>query len=126
VSYSHIHLFSNVLYQRRCVSPRQPGAVSVVQLALLGECGGIQRRALVASVERYFFEKNVVLSAFCLFFRQGWECVHGCIVRIPIRTRTHTPTPWGTQMWAQGSGRDTRRARRIEMDPRAVLIRIQP
>ena len=67
MSYLHIHLFSNVLHRRRRVSPRRPGAVSVVGVALLDECGGIQRRALVASVGHYFFDRRKKCGVVCIF-----------------------------------------------------------
>jgi len=53
-----------------------------------------------------------VLSVFYAYFdRDGSIC--GCMC---VYMHTHTHRTWDTGMWAQGSGRDTWRARRIQMD----------
>ena len=51
-----------------------------------------------------------------IFFWRGWS-VCGCM-REYTPARIHTHYKWGTpsRMWAQGLGRDTWRARRIQMD----------
>jgi len=60
-----------------------------------------------------------VLSVSSLFLTRVGVYVGVCRC---IRTHTHTLHRWGTRMWAQESGWDTWRARRIQMDKISTCI----
>jgi len=72
-------------------------------------------RALVAWREGLFLTEGEigVLSMSSLFSTRVGVYVGVCVC---IRTHTRTLHAWGTRLLAQGSGRDTWRARRIQMD----------
>ena len=53
-----------------------------------------------------------LICAFSIFWR-GRECMWAYVC---VYINTHTHNTWGTRMWPQGSGRETCRARRIQMD----------
>jgi len=54
-----------------------------------------------------------VLSVFPLFLTRVGVYMFVCVC---LCAHTHTMQIWGTRLWAQGSGWDTWRARRIQMD----------
>ena len=91
-------------------------------------------RVSFALYQRHLFHNTSSMGiVFDAMIDRGVVCIRVCLtggwsvsLRACVYMHTHTNCTRGTQMWAEGSARDTWRARRIQMDQISGYIFLYP